>query len=104
MANNCLGAVRHLTRVVPKAYTAPGPPDGRSFRDPVRLTDKVREEASLVIFMRRIQTKPERYEVLLRSRAPGEEYEMKPMGEWEVEADGGDLAEYLSDAIDPAFD
>ena len=98
--NNCIGAVTHATTVVPEAgYGQPVAGSGHSKVDVLRLRGGVREEADLVIYVRALQTGL--FEVALRSRVPGEEYDMKAMGELKLV--GTDFENFFKQVIDPQF-
>lgn len=100
-ANNCLGAVSHFTKVVPKDYGGLADPDGSSVSDRIRVSAKLREFPDLVVYVRRVRTEPESYELSLRCQLPENEYDLTPMGEFDL--GGADLAKFFSEAIDPEF-
>jgi pimeloyl-ACP methyl ester carboxylesterase len=97
--NNCIGAVTHETTVVPAAYDQPAVPSGHSKVDALRIRGGAREDADLVIYVRALQ--PGVFDVALRSRVFGEEYDMKPMGELKLV--GTDFEDFFRQVIDPQF-
>jgi hypothetical protein len=99
--NNCVGAVKHYTRVAPKDYKKPFAGDGRSFSDTVRISARPREGTDLVIYVRLVKGEKEFYEISMRCQVPGEEYESAPFGK--IELGAAEMAKYFSDALDPSF-
>jgi hypothetical protein len=97
--NNCIGAVTHETTVVPAGYGDPVAGSGHSKADALRLRAGAREDADLVIYVRALQ--PGVFDVALRSGVPGEEYDMKPMGELKLV--GTDFEDFFRQVVDPQF-
>jgi hypothetical protein len=97
--NNCIGAVTHETTVAPAGYGLPVAGSGHSSADALLLRAGAREDADLVIYVRSLQ--PGVFDVALRSRVPGEEYDMKPMGELKLV--GTDFEDFFKQVVDPQF-
>jgi pimeloyl-ACP methyl ester carboxylesterase len=97
--NNCIGAVTHATTVVPSGYGRPVASSGYSKADTLQLRAGAREDADLVIYVRSLQ--PGVFDVALRSRVPGEEYDMKQMGELKLV--GTDFEDFFKQVVDPQF-
>jgi hypothetical protein len=97
--NNCIGAVTHDTTVVPKGYGGPFSSSGDSRADTLRLRSGAREDADLVIYVRELERSV--FEVALRSRVPGHEYDMRPMGELKLA--GTEFDDFFKQVVDPQF-
>lgn len=98
--NECVGGITHHTVVVPKGYREPtqNSPDRAS---PVRVSSQRRVPADLIINVRQPEKGRSVFELSLRSQVPGEEYESRDFGSFDL--DGKELAAYLSDTLDPSF-
>lgn len=98
--NDCVGGVTHHTVIVPRGYSAPTQSRaGRS--DALCVARLPRQAAELVVCLRRPQSGRDLFELSLRSQIPGEEYEARDFGRFDL--DGRELASYLGDALDPSF-
>ncbi len=60
-----------------------------------------REAADLVVCLRRPQIGRDVFELSLRSQIPGEEYEARDFGHFDL--DGQELPSYLAAVLDPSF-
>lgn len=99
--NDCVGGITQHTVVVPHGYSEPTPNRaGRS--DALRVARQPREAADLVVCLRRPQIGRDVFELSLRSQIPGEEYEARDFGNFDL--DGQELPIYLAAALDPSFD
>jgi hypothetical protein len=98
--NECVGSVTHHTVVVPRGWQGAtvNSPDRSS---PVRLAAQRRDAADLVIDVRRPQAQVDVFEISLRSQLPGQEYESRDFGNFDL--GGKEIATYLSDTLDPSF-
>ena len=99
--NECVGGITHTTVVVPKGYTGNvgSTPDTGS---PIRATDRARESADLVFYVKRQAKDADVFDLDMRSRIAAEEYELRNFGSFDLGGKG--LAQYLSEALDPSFD
>jgi hypothetical protein len=97
--NNCIGAVTHQTAIVPAGYTGSFVPTINNKSDTLRLPARPREDADLVIYVRALQ--PGVFDVALRSRVLGEEYDMRPVGELKLV--GTEFEDFFKQVVDPQF-
>ncbi len=98
--NEVVGGITHHTVVVPKGYrgNTVNSPDRASA---VRAAPERREAADLIVNVRRPDKRSDVFEIELRSQVPGEEYEARPFGSFDL--DGKALPVYLADALEPSF-
>lgn len=101
--NDCVGGISHHTLVVPHGCADdPAPTPSRpARRDALRVPRQPRQAADLVVCLRRPQIGRDVFELSLRSQIPGEEYEARDFGSFDL--NGRELASYLGDALDPSF-
>jgi hypothetical protein len=104
VATTASAASRTLPLVVPRGHQddqrQPQNRAGRS--DKLRVARQPREAADLIVCLRRPQIGRDVFELSMRSQIPGEEYEARDFGSFNL--DGKELASYLADALDPSFD
>ena len=67
----------------------------------MRISTRRREDADLIVNVRRPDKGRDVFELELRSQVPGEEYQSRPFGSFDL--DGKELSVYLADALDPSF-
>ncbi len=98
--NECVGGITHHTVVVPKGYAEPTieSPERTS---PLRVSSRRREPADLIVNVRQPEKGKDVFELSMRSQVPGEEYESRDFGSFDLE--GKELSVYLSNALDPSF-
>jgi hypothetical protein len=97
--NNCIGAVTHNTTVIPANYTEWVPGSGGSRVDTLRLGSRAREDADLVIYVRGLKLGV--FDVAMRSRVLGQEYDMRSMGELKLV--GTEFEDFFKQVVDPQF-
>lgn len=100
-ANNLIGAVTHSTKVVPKGYRGIAQPAGDTVMDAVRVSTRPREDVDLAICIREIEGQPDTFDMTVRSRVHGKEYDCKSMGKLKLA--GTEFSNFFSQSIDPAF-
>jgi hypothetical protein len=98
--NDCVGGLSQRAIVAPAGHHASGTP-GPGRTSPLRVAQRRRETADLVLTVRQPDRGRSQYEVDVRCGIEGEEYESRPFGSFDLE--GRELSRYLSDALDPHF-
>lgn len=99
--NDCVGGVSQQTVVVPRGCATPTA-NGTVRCSPVHVAAQHREAADLLVCLRRSAIGKDVFELSLRSQVPGEEYESRAFGSFDL--DGKKLPCYLGEALDPIFD
>jgi hypothetical protein len=99
--NSCIGAVTHHTTIFPKGYQGADVEAPTDTTDPVRVRAIAREDADLVIYVRALEEESSAFDLSMRSRVPGQEYDLRPMGELKLA--GTEFSDFFSQAIDPQF-
>jgi hypothetical protein len=98
--NSVIGAVTHNTTVAPKGVAAQ--PDGSSFVEVIRVPPRPRDDADLIITVR--QEAEDTFDLQLRSRVPGEEYEeYERKGVDKLRLAGSQFSNFFKQVIDPQF-
>lgn len=100
-ANNLIGAVTHFTEVVPKGYQGIAQAAGGTVISVIRVSARPREDVDLAITIREIEGQPDTFDMTVRCRVHGEEYDGKPMGKFKLA--GTEFSNFFSQSIDPAF-
>ncbi len=98
--NECVGSVTHHTVVVPRGWqgSTTNQPDRSS---PVRVASQHRDDADLVVNVRRPDPLAHLFTIDLRSQVRGHEYESRPFGSFDL--GGKEISTYLAETLDPSF-